>query len=266
MTWGFFAMGSVFSRFAVSATALLSLAFMSVPAQAASIKRDGFVFAQDEQVKIVVFRPDVHVGTLRVGGMDEPNAEWTQTARANMQKAMEASAEAQAARMTFLGDPEGADAQLLEDYRSLFETVASAVFQHGTMFDKLPTKEVPRTDPKARKRWRMDWTLGPGAARLRDVTGADYAMFVFTHDAYGDAGRKVAQLLMAGLFGAYVPAGVHIGYAGLVDLKTGDIVWFNSDIAMGGDPREADGATKRVGQLMAGFPQRGEPPVEAQQP
>jgi len=37
-------------------------------------------------------------------------------------------------------------------------------------------------------------------------------------------------------------------------------VWFNTDLAMGGDPREVDGAQKRVGQLMAGFPTRGAPP------
>ena len=81
-------------------------------------------------------------------------------------------------------------------------------------------------------------------------------MFIYTHDAYGDAGRKVAQLLMAGLFGAYVPAGVHIGYAGLVDLETGDMVWLNADIQMGGDMRDAAGADKRVKELMRGFPKR----------
>ena len=91
-------------------------------------------------------------------------------------------------------------------------------------------------------------------------TGADYAMFVFTNDAYGDAGRKAAQA--AGMLGCLigvcvmVPSGIHVGYAGLVDLSTGDVVWFNTDLAMGGDPREVDGAEKRVGQLMDGFPLR----------
>ena len=86
------------------------------------------------------------------------------------------------------------------------------------------------------------------------------AQFVFTNDAYGDAGRKAAQA--AGMLGCLigvcvmVPSGVHVGYAGLVDLSTGDVVWFNTDLAMGGDPREVDGAEKRVGQLMDGFPLR----------
>jgi hypothetical protein len=53
-----------------------------------------------------------------------------------------------------------------------------------------------------------------------------------------------------------VPSGIHVGYAGLVELETGNVVWFNTDLAMGGDPREVEGADKRVGQLLDGFPLR----------
>ena len=55
-------------------------------------------------------------------------------------------------------------------------------------------------------------------------------------------------------------AGVHTGYAGLVDLRTGELVWLNADRQMGGDVRDAEGADKRVRQLLEGFPGR---PVEA---
>ena len=235
---------------------LLAAALVAQPAVAGSVAREGFAFPKDGDVKIVVFRPDVSVGSLKVGGLDEPNADWTIAARTNIQTAMENAGEARTANMKFLGEFEGADGELVGEYRGLFEAVAGAVFQHATLADHLPTKLVPQTDPKARKRWALDWTLGEQAQRLKAVTGGDYAMFVFTKDSYGDAGRKVAQLLMAGLFGAYIPAGVHIGYAGLVDLETGNVVWFNTDLAMGGDPRETDGAVKRVGQLLSGFPAR----------
>ncbi len=221
---------------------------------ATSVTKDAFAFPQDHAVKIVVFRPDVHVGSLRVGGLDEPNADWTKAARENIQAAMESAGEAQATKMTFLGDYEGADGEVVNEYRGLFEAVASAVFQHGTLGDRLPTKLAPSADPAAKKHYRLDWTLGEQIQRLKSVTGGDYALFFFSRDSYGDAGRKVAQLLMAGLFGAYVPAGVHIGYAGLVDLTTGEVVWFNSDLAIGGDPRDVDGAKKRVGQLLTDFP------------
>jgi hypothetical protein len=61
-------------------------------------------------------------------------------------------------------------------------------------------------------------------------------------------------VLAAGLVGVGVQSGVHRGYAGLVDLQTGDLVWLNADEAMGGDVRNAEGMEKRVGQLLEDFP------------
>lgn len=243
---------------AVAALAAASLC-VATPASAGAISRDGFAFSSQDGVKIVVFRPDVRVGSLKIGGLDEPNAEWTASARENIQAAMEEQARSMNAGLTFIDDLEGDNAELLTQYRGLFEAVAGSMFTHVAIGDRLPTKMAEVKVPgksKPKKEQQLDWTLGEGARALKQATGADYAMFVFTHDSYGDAGRKVAQVLMAGLFGAYIPAGVHIGYAGLVDLETGNIVWFNTDLAMGGDPREPEGAQKRVGQLMAGFPDR----------
>lgn len=231
---------------------------------AGSVQRDGFAYPQGQPIKIVVFRPDVRVGSLRVGGLDEPNADWTAAARTNIQAAMEGSAQMREANLTFLGEFEGEQADVVNENRGLFEAVAGAMFQHVTLGDRLPTKLVSSTDPNAKKQYRIDWSLGAQTDRLREVTGGDYALFFFTHDSYGDAGRKVAQLLMAGLFGAYVPAGVHIGYAAMIDLRTGDVVWFNTDLAMGGDPRDGEGAAKRVTQLLAGFPKPPAQPTAVQ--
>jgi hypothetical protein len=245
---------------------LAFLAFALVAPQIASAKavsKEGFEFPAEGDVKIVVFRPDVHVGSLKVGGVDEPNPDWTNDARKNIQSAMESSATAQGANMKFLGDFEGAQGDIVNDYRGLFSAVSSAIFQHE-MFpgNRLPTKQINRGE-KGKKKYAFDWTMGPDTARLKDVTGGEYALFFYTYDSYGDAGRKVAQVAMAVLFGAWIPAGVHIGYAGLVDLSTGEIVWFNTDLAMGGDVRDPEGAAKRVGQLLADFPLRkgAKPPV-----
>ncbi len=224
-------------------------------AHAGALTRDNFTFPNSDQVKVVVFRPDVQVGSMRVGGLDDANADWTQAARDNIQKAMQAAGEVRNYHVKFLGDADGADGDLLTDYRGLFEAVAAEAFQHSLPGDHLPTKLAPRVASQA-KEYRLDWTLGEQAQRLKSVTGGDYALFFVTHDAYGDAGRKVAQLLMAGLLGAYMPAGVHIGYAGLVDLADGKIVWLNFNPVMGGDVRTADGADKRVRELLAGFPTR----------
>lgn len=240
----------------------MAFSAMAAPAEAGSLMREGFAFPADGEIKVVVFRPDVQVGSLGVGGLDAPNADWTNAARANIQQALENAANARQANLRFLGEYDGDQGKVVDTYRGLFEAVAGSVFLHAAVpGNRLPTKLIPDPDPKAPKRYRMDWTLGDGAARLRELTGGDYAMFVYTKDSYGDAGRKVAQALMAGLLGAYMPAGVHVGYAGLVDLRTGDVVWFNTDLAMGGDPREPDGAAKRVDQLLRGLPVRGSAPA-----
>lgn len=247
-------MKRVFARFGIVFFALLLVAPQLASAKAVS--REGFEFPEQGDVNIVVFRPDVHVGSLKVGGVDEPNPDWTEAARKNIQTAMENSSAAQGAKMKFLGEFEGADAEMVNDYRGLFQAVSSAIFQHE-MFpgNRLPTKQLNRGE-KGKKKYAFDWTMGPETARLKQATGGDYALFFYTYDSYGDAGRKVAQVAMAVLFGAWVPAGVHIGYAGLVDLNTGEIVWFNTDLAMGGDVRDGEGANKRVSQLLADFPLR----------
>lgn len=241
-----------------------TLAF-AAPLAADDITREGFSFSDDGTMKIVVFRPDVSVGSQKAGGIVEPNAEWTETARANIQKKLVERAALLNANLEFIDELEGEDAELLTEYRGLFETVSGSIFTHISAGDTLASKEKTveyksGSATRTKKVQMLDWTLGPGTAQLKDVTGADYAMFVFTNDAYGDGGRKAAQAV--GMLGCLigvclvVRSGIHVGYAGLVELETGNIVWFNTDLSIGGDPRDEEGAEKRVRQLMEGFPLR----------
>ena len=217
---------------------------------------------EDRGIKVIVFRPDVRVGTLRTAGLDEPNADWTDAARANILAEMKTQAKAIGLDFAFLGDLEGADAETLNQYRSLFIAVSSSATQHGVFGNHLPTKEIPKSAENPKRKWRVDWTLGPGIEKLQKITGGDYGLFFFTHDAYGSSGRKAA-VIFAAMWGVAAPFGVHEGYAGLVDLRTGDLVWFNTNPAIGGDPREAEGATKRVAQLLQDFPGSVPPPPVA---
>ncbi|MFM9449540.1 hypothetical protein, partial [Streptomyces acidiscabies] len=86
--------------------------------------------------------------------------------------------------------------------------VSGEILAHGVFLDRLPTKQVAKVNPGDPTRYSMDWSLGPEAARLKAVTGADYALFVLTHDAYGSAGRKTAQIFGA-LLGIAIIPGVH---------------------------------------------------------
>lgn len=220
-----------------------------------SASKAGFAFPKDGPVRVLVFRPDVKVGEQSTGGLNEPNADWTAAARANIAASLDSVLAGRAITLTPMPELDGADGALLADYRALFRTVTDAVVQHKLFAgNRLPTKKA-----------EFNWTLGPGVARLGEVGGGDYGLFVFTNDSYGSAGRKAAQIVGL-MFGVGMTSGIHIGYAGLVDLRTGELVWINADLAMGGDVREADGAAKRVAQLLEDFPAReGSMPVKAAQ-
>ena len=218
-------------------------------AEATAVK-PGFLLPAGE-ARILVFRPEIAVGEQTTGGMNEPNADWTRTARANLLEALQRSPAMRGNRVTIAPELEGDKGAQLNDYTALFKTVAFAAFNHK-MFpgNRLPTKKSD-----------FDWTLGEGAAALRPL-GGDYGLFFYTNDSYGSTGRKVAQILGAVMGMGLMSSGVHVGYAGLVDLTTGDLVWLNADLAMGGDVRTAEGADKRMAQLLEEFPRKrlpGEP-------
>jgi len=228
---------------------LLALAILvaPAPAQERTGNKQGFTLAPDT-VRIVLMRPTIKVGEQSTGGAFEPNADWTDQARQNLGKAI---ADAQSGLGNVVVpyiEPEGEAGSAAMEYRALFQAVVSSVVEYQFFSgNRLPTKK--RKDS-------FEWTLGPEIARLPGLTGADYALFIETEDQYGSTGRKVAQVVGALIPGISMPSGVHKGSAGLVDLKTGDLVWLNADLEMGGDVRTEEGASKRVSQLFEGFPGR----------
>jgi hypothetical protein len=120
--------------------------------------------------------------------------------------------------------------------------VAGAISMHHFGNLKLPTKND-----------RLDWSLGEAVAALKAKTGADYALFTYLRDTYASSERKMAMVGMA-LVGAFMPGGEQRGYASLVDLNTGRVVWFSGLNRMWGDLRNGGAATETVDALLKGFP------------
>jgi hypothetical protein len=197
--------------------------------------------------KIVLMRPWIRVGAQSTGGMFEPNADWTSQARENIGRALTA-AQASLGNDVIVYD-EGATGEgpLATQYGNLFGSLADSVIEYQFFRgNRLPTKV---------RRGEFEWSIGTGLGDLQSLKGADYALFINTNDAYGSTGRKVLQVFAA-MGGVAVTSGVHAGHAGLIDLKTGELVWLNADRQMGGDVRTPEGAVKRVNQLLEGFPGR----------
>ncbi len=211
--------------------------------------RPGFAFPANGPVRILVFKPDVQVSEQSTGGLNQRNVEWTLAAKAAMITALSKAQASRQNEMKIMAELTGADADLMYDYRSLFKTVTDAVIVHKLF----PGNRLPS------KKDQFDWSLGAGASKLGQIGGGEYGLFFYTFDSYESSGRKAAQAV-GQLFGVGVSTGVHIGYAGLVDLKTGDLVWINADIKMSGDVRTAEGAEQRIKQLLHAFPSRSSDP------
>ncbi len=186
-------------------------------------------------------------------GMFEPNADWTQQARENIAAALAAAQSGLGNRIIVQEQPVGEDAQVLADYMSLFSSVADSVITYQFFRgNRLPTKV------RENRTGGFDWTLGSGVSSLPGAADADYALFINTEDHFGSTGRKILQVIAA-IGRVHVEAGLHAGRAGLVDLRTGALVWINADLRMGGDVRTPEGAQRRISQLLEDFPGRPVP-------
>jgi hypothetical protein len=103
------------------------------------------------------------------------------------------------------------------------------------------------------KEGRLDWSFDDAMRPLQAKTGARYAVFIWVRDSYASAERKAAMVAMA-ILGVGLTGGSQVGYASLVDLETGRVLWFNRLARASGDLREEKAASESLDALLAGFP------------
>jgi hypothetical protein len=233
------------------ATVLACTTLVAAPAIAGTkaVTALGYALPKDKPVTIVLMRPDTDVGELAAGGVPQPNADWTKAARTNLAEALKAEAAAKKLDLKVIDDQSGDAGQTVADYTALHQAIADAIIQHKYYGAKLPTKKD-----------KFDWSMGPGAQKLSDLSGGNYALFLFTRDNFASASRKGMQV--AGMLGCLVgfcvivSGGQHVAYASLVELSSGNVVWFNILRGSKGDVREKDGASGMVTAIMASMPTR----------
>lgn len=190
--------------------------------------------------KLLIVPADMELFSVSAGGVQEPKADWTEAAQRNFRAALLARREQLGANAVEL--PE-AELDEFAELHALQHAVAEAVSIHHTgLGQKLPTKNE-----------RLDWSLGEAVKPLKAKTGADYALFTWIRDSYASNERKATMIALA-LLGAFSTGGSQTGYASLVDLNTGRVVWFNDLQRMSGDLREQSAAVETVETLFKGFP------------
>src|SRR5215211_4504566 len=179
--------------------------------------------------KLLVLRPDVTVGSLTTGGMVEPRADWTEQARTNIIAALRTQQMGRGGKLQILehrNQVPGVSEQEVADFERLFYAVGQSIVLHKYLGDYLPTKRGKG----------LDWTLGQDAVRLGQKTGYDYALFMHAEDQVASRGRIALGVIglagcIVGFCAPNVGGAQQIDYASLVDLKTGEVVWFNVVIA-----------------------------------
>jgi len=227
------------SRFARHLLFALALVAASVHAQEAKNLAPGFTVRPGDS-RLLVLPADMELYSMSAGGVVEPRADWTEAAQKNFVAALAKEGKVLGPRVTTFS---GAEADEFSDIVTLHRAVADAIsLHHDAAFMQLATKGD-----------RLEWSLGDAVQPLREKTGADYALFTWIRDSYASGERKAAMVALA-LLGAVSLGGEQVGYASLVDLRTGRVVWFNQLNRMFGDLREPEPAIETVEALLKGFP------------
>lgn len=200
-----------------------------------------------ETKQILLMPIDIQLSTLTAGGVLQPEAEWTANATRYVEDCLERKMGSMNVHLLCPGEIARIEMSEKEQQKNiqlqkLHETVGNTILVHKYVpMLRLPSKET------------FDWSLGPETQFLKEKFGADYALFVYIRDSYASGGRK-AFFIVAAALGVGIPMGQQVGFASLVDLETGDVVWFNRLGREAGDLRTPGAATESVELLLCDFP------------
>jgi len=238
------------STLLLSAARHLGLVFLLVAASCAALAQTasrnlapGFT-TLPKDAKVAIAPLDVELFEISAGGVLVPKADWTEAANTHMGASLRKKVAALGVQTQFIDDKVADEhAELLH----LYGAVARAISWHHMGPLKLPTKDD-----------KLDWSFGDALRPLREATGARYGLFTWMRDSYASAERKAMMVGLA-LLGIGVGGGVQVGYASLVDLETGQVLWFNQAASVTGDLRDEKSAAASMDGLLAGLPGITEP-------
>jgi hypothetical protein len=195
-------------------------------------------------VRVLLMPPEVQIYEKLASGLEEPRADWTATGQRNVAAALAAALRGRNAEPVTYTPPQG-DPVIERRHVQLIK-LHNAVGASALAFQS----------QLAAKKGRFDWTLGSEANLLNSQFGTDYALFLYLRDSYSSAGRGLLKAFVAIIsFGSvWIAGGAQGAVASLVDLKTGNIVWFSTLASSGGDVLSAEPARDFVDDLLEEFP------------
>ena len=184
---------------------------------------------------------DIEICELTIAGICEPNASWTKESKKNIILGFEEILKNKNASLNKYNkkDQNNEIVQLIKLHTQMGQEIINN--EYGSM--ELPTKE------------NFDWSIGNKVKLLKKKHKSDYAIFIFFRDQYSSTQRVIYNIVTAILFPGIIPiGGSQLAFASLVNLNTGDIVWFNGYYRSVGDVRDLKSARDTVSKIFEEFP------------
>lgn len=195
--------------------------------------------------RILVVPASIRMYEVTAGDVREEVPDWSAQASKNALKAVAAAfakkGGVQEVAMPALSASERA---LVDEYVALYKLVSNS----------MPSRLLPH------KIKRFDYGIGPGLASVLSRTGADAIVMVSGQDYASTAGRKTKAVLgkipIVNIFtGGEVELGHSFIHIGLIELRTGDLLWLNSEFRKGSsDMREYDDVEDQVSTIFKWYP------------
>jgi hypothetical protein len=194
--------------------------------------------------KVVVLPVNIEVVEVSAGGVEEKVPDWSKEASQSVFKALSAAIAKQGlkelAAPQFAGDSAANVDEHLALYKLVVGTASSTGWRH--------------------KIKRFDYSIGPGLRAVADNSGVDVAIMVYGRDYVSTAGRKAravaGNIPIVNIFTGPAPQlGFSYIHVGVVDLRTGDLLWMNSNYREGStNLRDPGDAAKMVNEIFKWYP------------
>jgi hypothetical protein len=183
--------------------------------------------------RLLLLPAEVRVHEVSAGGVVEKVDAWSESASKTATAHIREIGAARGYELTESPPLSPQDREVLQQHVALYSLVAGSAFfaQHS---QAAAWRERGKT---------FDYSLGPGLKDLAEHTGLDAAVITVGTDYISSSGRRAAMLasVLVGIATGVVivpPAGVAFMSVGLVDLRTGDLLWFDTQQSQNIDLRE----------------------------
>lgn len=196
---------------------------------------------------VVLLSPDTRISEVSAGGVREHRADWSDTGRIYLEKAIIKNLAEQGINVKVLKVPAELESEA-DEIKILYRAVISSIYTHAYYW----SGRNPNFFPDRMK--IFDYTVG-SLDRLLNEQKADGLLLVLAEDEISTSGRKALLVVeVINPLGTKGRAGTTTAVIALADRK-GDILWDNVFSRSGGyDLRDPESATSFVNVLLDGFP------------